>query len=77
MLLASHASLGKSLSALASVSPLPRGEDGVGVAVPLPLLLTLLLAVGRQSLLLLLFRPEEISARPQDVLLDFAVALHV
>lgn len=69
--------LGKSSSLTASVSPLSRGEDGVGVAVSFPLLLPLLLAVWRQSLLQLLLGPEEISTRAHDVLLDFSVALHV
>lgn len=59
------------------VSPLSRGEDGVGVAVSFPLLLPLPLAVWRQSLLHLLVALEEISSRAHDVLLDFAVALHV
>lgn len=59
------------------VSPLSRGEDGVGVAVSFPLLLPLLLAVRGQSLLQLLVALEEIATRAHDVLLDFAVPLHV
>lgn len=69
--------LGKSSSLNTLVSPLSRGEDGVGVAVSFPLLLPLPLAVWRQSLLQLLVALEEISSRAHDVLLDFAVALHV
>lgn len=69
--------LGKSSFFNTSVPPLSRGEDGVGVAVSFPLLLPLLLAVGRQSLLQLLVALEEISTRTHDVLLNFAVALHV
>lgn len=68
---------GQSSSLNTSVSPLSRGEDGVGVAVSFPLLLPLLLAVRREGLLQLLFALKEISTRAHDVLLDFAVALHV
>lgn len=68
---------GKSAFSNTSVSPLSRGEDGVGVAVSFSLLLPLLLAVRRQSLLQLLLALEEISTRTHDVLLNFAVALHV
>lgn len=69
--------LAKSWSLNTSVSPLSRGKDGVGVAVSLPLLLPLLLAVWGKGFLQLLIALEEISARAQDVLLDFAVPLHV
>lgn len=69
--------LGKSPSGNTSVSPLSRGEDGVRVAVSFPLLLPLLLAVRGQRLLQLLLALEEVSARAHDVLLNFAVALHV
>lgn len=72
-----HVPQGKSASFNTSVSPLSRGEDGVGVAVSFPFLLPLLLAVRRQSLLQLLVALEEISTRTHDVLLNFAVALHV
>lgn len=69
--------MSKSSSINTSIPPLSRGEDGVGVAVSLPLLLPLLLAVGRQGLLQLLLALEEVATRAHDVLLDFAVALHV
>lgn len=59
------------------VSPLSRGEDGVGVAVSFPLLLSLLLAVRGKRLLQLLLALEQVSPRPQNVLLDFPVTLHV
>lgn len=69
--------LGKSWSFNTSVSPLSGREDGVWVAVSLPRLLSLFLAVGSQSLVGLLLAFEEISTRAHDLLLDFAVALHV
>lgn len=69
--------LGESSSPNTSVSPLPWGENSVGIAVTFPLLLPLLLAVGRQRLPQLLFALEEVSTRAHDLLLDFAVALHV
>lgn len=61
----------------ASVSSLSGREDSVGVTVTFPLLLTLLLAVRGQSLLQLFLIFKEVSPCTHDVLLNFAMPLHV
>lgn len=60
-----------------SVSPLSGAEDGAGVAVSLSLLVSFPLDAGRRALLFGFLAFEKVATRPEDLLFELLVALHV